>query len=149
MAFTTLAGTTMSFSAAVPATYTAAGYAALTWTAGACSVLSVPKLSRSFNAVEFAPICSTSSSQKKGRSKFDPVTFTLLSDWADAAQMILEAAEASLTAVISVKILFQDGKIAYFTAQVAKFDIASGGTGDDQNKRDVELWIQSQEITKV
>lgn len=149
MAFTTLAGTTMSFSAAVPATYDSAGYAALAWTAGTCSVLSVPKLSRSFNAVEFAPICSTSSSQKKGRSKFDPVTFPLLSDWEDAAQEILETAEASLTAVISVKILFQDGKIAYFTAQVAKFDVTTGGTGDDQNKREVEMWIQSSDITKV
>jgi hypothetical protein len=149
MSTETFAGSHLSFAAALPATYDDVGYEALTWTQDDCSSENIPSLSRAFNGVDVNTVCSLTTTTKKGKSKYDPVAFTMLSDWGNTAQALLETAEGSTSAVISVKIEFASGNVVYFTAQVAKFTLSDGGTGDDLNKRSVELWIQSDEIVKV
>lgn len=149
MSTNTFAGSHISLAAALPATYDQAGYEALTWTQDDCSSENIPMLNDTANTVDVNTVCSLRTKSVKGKSKYDPVSFTMLSDWDNAAQGILDTAKASTTAVISVKIEFATGDVVYFTAQVSKFSLTEGGTGDDLNKRAVELLVQSDEFTKV
>lgn len=149
MSTETFAGSHLSFAAALPATYDQAGYEAVSWTQDDCSSENIPMLNDTANGVDVNTVCSSRTKTIKGKSKYDPVAFTMLSDWGNTAQGILETAKASANAVISIRITFQSGNAVYFTAQVAKFSLTEGGTGDDLNKRAVELWVQSDEFTKV
>ena len=148
MSVDTFSGSHLSFAAAEPATFDQAGYEALTWTQDDCSSTNIPAISKTSNSVEVATVCNSQVKDIKGTYKFDALSFTMLSDWDNTAQIILESALDSQD-VISVRIEFATGDIAYFTVQVAMFSITDGGSGDDLNQRSVEMWIQSTAITKV
>ena len=151
----TLAGSHIALSAATPATYDAAGYAALSWTQDACSLVAVPDIGRTFAGVTRDVVCEKTSKTKKGKASHNPVSINMHSDWNNGVQTMLETAEASTTAVISVRIQFPlaDGgttpDTVYFTVQVAKFGTTSGGSGDTIDQRACEMWIQSDEVIKV
>ena len=149
-----LTGSHISVSAALPATYDAAGYGALTFTKDDCSLSAVPAISRSFSGVTVDTVCTANNVTKKGKATYDPVSFSMVSDPANTVQSMLSTAEASVTDVISVKIEFPLGsnttaETMYFTTQVAKFSETDGGSGDTIDMRSCEMWIQSQEIVRV
>lgn len=120
MAFETLAGTVLSVSTGVPATYDAAGYAALSWTAVGEITSIDGSLGRDYNIVDHSPIATSQVIQKKGGYKLGTMDFKVAWDQSDAGQDILRTAADAASSVLSVRIVKQGGDIRYFTAQVAK-----------------------------
>lgn len=103
MAVSTSAGTTLAISAAAPATYTAAGYAALTFTEiGEVSDLGdIP--SRVYEIVSWRNIASRGESKAKGGFGLGSQTITVGIDPDDAGQTLVDTATNS-DAVYSVEI---------------------------------------------
>ena len=64
----TFAGAKIAVSAVAPATFTAVGYAALTWTAEHC-IDAVPMISKKYNAVTKSTTCDTVEKDVKGGAK--------------------------------------------------------------------------------
>ena len=149
----TFAGAKIAVASAAPATFTAVGYAALTWTAEHC-IDAVPVISKKYNAVTKSTTCEGTEKDIKGSSKYDPVGYKFDPVDSRAAETIYQTAFDSLTAEISVRVSFakRAGEttpdILYFTAQVAAFAYSAGGTKDDIDMREVELWIQ-RDLTAV
>ncbi len=142
MSQATLDGTTLAVSAGIPATYVQADYAGLTWTDDSCSLTEVPALSRTWTAVTNNRICKTEQEDKKGSAKYDNVTFTLVKDDANPAQVILVAGEADKN-VYAFKLTFPEGEIAYFSGQVGKFAYTDGGGLDTMNTKACEIFISA------
>lgn len=149
----TFAGAKIAVSAAAPATYTAVGYAALTWTAEHC-IDAVPVITKKYNAVTKSTTCDTVEKDIKGSAKYDPVAYKFDPVDSRAAETIYQTAFDSQTAEISVRVSFakRAGEttpdILYFTAQVSAFAYSAGGAKDDIDMREVELWIQ-RDLTAV
>lgn len=149
----TFAGAKIAVSASAPATFTAIGYAALTWAAEHC-IDAVPMISKKFNAVTKSTTCEGTEKDIKGSSKYDPVGYKFDPVDSRAAEAIYQTAFDSQTAEISVRVSFakRAGEttpdILYFTAQVAAFAYSAGGSKDDIDMREVELWIQ-RDLTAV
>ncbi|MFM7009322.1 MAG: hypothetical protein ACKO0Z_08355 [Betaproteobacteria bacterium] len=122
------AGTCISFSATAPATQTAAGYAALTWTVNA-DVINYGDIGGSYNVVENTPICSGVKEKQLG--SFDPGTLDITASYdpSNAAHTILKAAFAGKTKV-SVKIVYATADIEYFQAFVTAMPKTVGGADD-------------------
>ena len=138
----TLSGSKIGLVADLPATYDAAGYAALTYDNGICAVKEMPTINRTWNPVEDKKLCERTSYDKKGTAKWDNMTYTLNIETGDSAQVTYRALEASDDAG-SFKFLFQNGDVAYLTAQVSQFSITDGGDGDTLNMGTVTLLPQS------
>ena len=149
----TFAGAKIAVSAVAPATFTAVGYAALTWTAEHC-IDAVPMISKKYNAVTKSTTCDTVEKDVKGGAKYDPVSYKFDPIDSRAAETIYQTAFDSQTAEISVRVSFakRAGEttpdILYFTAQVAAFAYSAGGAKNDIDYREVELWIQ-RDLTAV
>lgn len=103
MTVSTSAGTTLAISAAAPATYDAAGYAALTFTSiGEVSDLGdIP--SRVYDIVNWRNIANRGDSKSKGGYTLGSQTVTVGIDPADAGQTLVDTAILSDNAY-SVKI---------------------------------------------
>ena len=120
MTISTVASSTVSVSAALPATNDAAGFAALTWVpiGELTDIGSV--LGREYNTSTHSPIGSAQTVEKKASYKLGNADFTC--GWAetDAGQVLIATASES-NSIYAFKVVKQDGKIRYFTAQVMKF----------------------------
>lgn len=144
---TTYLGSSIEISNALPATNSQAGFEALTWEAGDCALDAMPAVSRAFNAVEEPLVCQSTTYSKKGMAKYDPVSYKLSDLKGDAAQAIYEALEADIAGGAgSFKLTYNGVKTVYITAQVAKFALSDGGSGDTIQTRAVELYIQSDPV---
>ena len=148
----TYAGTTLSiFGSGVddPTGQTEAEFIAHTWVPGTCALRAVPPIMRDWVKVTEDLVCAATNVDKKGSSKWAPMTFTmsnLIGD-ADAAQLIYQTAEASQTQVCSFKLTLPGtGGVIYWTAQVSKFSIMDGGSQDTIHTSSVELLIQTQPL---
>lgn len=152
MGTTTLAETKIAVSAAQPASGLVGAdgleYAALSWTQDDCTLQNSPALGRTPTAVTSDLVCKKTNTDTKGTSKWDSVTFVMESDWDNLVQQILETAEGTAD-IISVRITYPTGNIIYFQAQVAKFSLSDGGSGNEKDKRSAELWPQMDEMVKV
>ena len=148
----TFAGATISIATALPATYDATGYAALTWKEHC--VDAIPAINKAYNAVTKQTTCKAPGTDVKGSSKYDAVTYNF--DPADNvdAEPLYQAAFDSQTAVVAIRFKFalRAGETTpdtvYTTSQVAKFAVTNGGGKDDIDLKAVELWIQ-RELVKV
>lgn len=118
LAFTS-AGTTLSISAAAPATYNAAGFAALTWTEIG-EVSDLGEFGRTYNLVTFNTLGNRRTVKRKGSYNDGTIAAQMARTPSDAGQTILTAAVDS-DASYSVKIVLQDGTIFYTTAQVMSY----------------------------
>jgi hypothetical protein len=133
LTFETVAGSVLAVSTAAPATYDAAGYGALTYTAvGELTDLG-SGLGRQYNTVTHSPIASSQVIEKKASYKLGSIDMMCAWDMSDAGQDILRTAADSQTQILSIKITKQSGDIRYFTAQVAKF-VENFGTVDTVNQ---------------
>jgi hypothetical protein len=145
MSFHTVAETTLSISAAAPATFDAAGYGALTWTAiGELTDLGSVK-GRAYNTSTHAPVGSAQQTQKKGSYTLPNADFVCAWDEDDAGQILVEAGSKN-NAVYSFKAVKQDGSIRYFTAQVMSF-IENMGTVDNVVTGAFSLLRQTDSVT--
>lgn len=98
--------------AATPATFDAAGYAALTWVKVG-QVTDIPPYGPTRAVVTTTPLDSGDDEKYGGtrNNGSSSVTANYVSD--DAGQIILRSNVASPTAMLSFKVLFQDGSIDY------------------------------------
>jgi len=127
----TAAGTIFSVSAAVPATATAAAYAALTWTEVA-EVTSIGSRGKKFEVVTHKPLAYRGTYKRKGSFDNGQMAIGLAIAKADDGQDILNTALDSDDS-FSFKIQFPSGRIQYMPGQVSSF------TDDDIGSTDAIL----------
>ena len=125
-------GVTFSVSAAAPATYDIAGYAALTWTDQEnCAIVDAGTLADSWTEVSDNSMCTEGTGSRKGKRQFGSMNINLYYYKVDLVGLILQAAFDGPEDVISCKITLSNGDIRYFTAQVSQFDETLGSSGSD------------------
>lgn len=115
----TSAGTKISISAALPATYDATGFGALTWTEIG-EVSDLGEFGRQYNMVTFNPLGSRKTVKRKGSYNDGTITAQMARVPSDAGQTILTEALDSDNSY-SVKVVLQNGTTFYFTAQIASY----------------------------
>lgn len=120
----TSAGTTIGISAALPATYNQATFAALTYTEIG-EVSDLGEFGREYNVVKFNPLKDRRTVKRKGSFDDGTVQVQLAKAATDAGQILLKSAVNS-DASHSVKIVLQDGTTFYFTAQVSSSTVNVG-----------------------
>lgn len=121
----TLVETTISVSAALPATFDAAGYVALTFTAVG-QVTDWTPGGQVYNVVTSNPIAQRSTDKYKGTFNNGADSITINRDDDDAGQILVLAALAADTDY-SFEVTYRDGTIDYFTGKVVSFDTVAGG----------------------
>ena len=120
----TSAGTTIGISAALPATYVQAAFAALTYTEIG-EVSDLGEFGREYNIVKFNPLKDRRTVKRKGSFDDGTVQVQLAKAATDAGQILLKSAVNSDVSH-SVKIVLQDGTTFYFTAQVSSSTVNVG-----------------------
>lgn len=145
MSFQTVASTTVSISAALPASQTAAAFAVLGWTTVGELTDVGNVLGRTYNTATHAPVSSAQQTEKKASYKLGNADFTCGWDDADAGQIMLATA-ANSNAIYSFKVVKQSGAIRYFTAQVMSF-VENNGTVDNVVQGKFTLLRQTDSIT--
>src|SRR6476646_10131270 len=88
------AGTTLKISAATPATFDAAGYAALTFT-NVAEITDLGEFGREFALITHNPISSRGTVKKKGSFNEGTMALKLGLDTDDAGQILMKAAALS------------------------------------------------------
>lgn len=121
----TSAGTTISLSATLPATYDATAFAALTFTEIG-EVSDLGEFGREYNVVKFNPLKDRRTVKRKGSYDDGTVQVQLAKAVKDAGQIILNTALNSDNSH-AVKIVLQDGSIFYFSAQISSGTTNVGG----------------------
>jgi hypothetical protein len=122
------AGTTISLSAALPATYDATGFAALTFTALG-EVTNIGEFGKVYTLITHNPLATRKTEKLKGSYNNGSATLALAIDKDDAGQILANTAKDS-DAAHSVKVVYQDGSIDYFTALVMSFTTNIAGVDD-------------------
>ena len=120
----TSAGTTIEISAALPASYDKAAFAALNYTEIG-EVSDLGEFGREYNIVKFNPLKDRRTVKRKGSFDDGTVQVQLAKAAKDAGQILLKSAVNS-DASHSVKIVLQDGTTFYFTAQVSSSTVNVG-----------------------
>lgn len=115
----TSAGTTLSISAAAPATYTAVGFSALTWTEIG-EVSDLGEFGRQYNLVTFNTLGNRRTVKRKGSFNDGTIAAQMARVPGDAGQTILTTAVNSDLSY-SIKVVLQDGTIFYTTAQIMSY----------------------------
>lgn len=141
----TSAGSTLAISANPPATITATGYGALTYT-DIGEVTDGGSIGRTYNTVSYNPLATRGTVKLKG--SFDDGTMTLQLSYApgDPGQVLLETALDD-DDFYSFELTLQNGTIIYFQAQVNSAPV-NVGTTDTITGMTVSLGIKSGSIVK-
>ena len=121
----TTAGSTIKVSAGVPATFDAAGYAALTYTPVG-EVTNMGEFGRVYALVTHQPISSRGTQKKKGSYNEGTMALQMGLDTDDAGQILMKAARNS-DAAYAFKITDQKGDVYYFQGLVMDFKVGLGG----------------------
>lgn len=117
MTSSTSAGTTIALSAAAPATFDAAGYAALTFTTVG-GVESLPAFGATTTVNSFQPL-NGPQEKHKGPTNYGSLQVPMALDKADAGQTLLRTAAApNNNALYSFKVSFPNGDARYFQGRV-------------------------------
>lgn len=119
MAVQTVAGTHIRISAGQPATFNAAGYAAMTFT-NIGEITDGGEHGREYAEVTHNPIDTRGTQKFKGSFNEGTKTLQLADDIEDAGQLLLKAALLS-DSDYSFEVEYQDGSIDYFQAKVMSF----------------------------
>lgn len=120
----TVAGTTIGISAGPPATFTEAGYAALTF-AKIGEITDGGEHGKTYAEVTHNPIDTRGTQKFKGSFNLGNKTMQVAVDRDDPGQIIAKAALES-DADYSFEVEYQDGSIDYFQAKVMAFTTAAG-----------------------
>ena len=120
----TSAGSKLSISAAAPATYNAAGYAALIFTEiGEISDLG--EFGRQYNLVTYNVLSQRRTIKRKGSYNDGTISAQMARVPSDAGQAILVTAVNSDDSH-SLKVVLQDGTVFYTTAQIMSYTTSIG-----------------------
>lgn len=118
-------GTIVSVDDTAPATYDAAGFAALTW--ASCGELSdLPSFGSESALATHTPLATGIVAKRRGSINYGSVTLTMAVSVSDTGQAILETkadSAAGSDALVSVKVELVNGAIQYFTAQVMSYRV--------------------------
>ena len=140
MAVESIAGTTIGISVGPPATFTAAGYLALTYsTIG--EITDPGEHGRQYALITHMPIAARNTQKFKGSFNEGQKTLALAFDKADAGQVLLQTASQS-DATYYFKVTYQGGDIDYFPAKVMSF-VKNGGNVDTLRAGTVQLELTS------
>lgn len=120
----TVAGTTISVSATKPATFNAAGYAAISDWAIVGEITDGGSHGRTYAEVTHKPINTRGTQKFKGSFDEGTKSLQLGLDRADAGQAVLDVALKS-DADYSFKVVYQGGDVDYFQAKVLSFQKAA------------------------
>lgn len=115
----TSAGTTLSISAAAPATYDSIGFSALTWTEIG-EVSDMGEFGRQYNLVTFNTLGDRRTVKRKGSYNDGTIACQMARVPTDAGQAILVTAVDSDSSY-SIKVVLQNGTIFYTTAQIMSY----------------------------
>lgn len=118
----------VSTTATDPATYDAAGYAALTY-AEVGEITDLGTLASEYAITEHNPIGDRNLQKLKGTRDNGSQDLTLGFDHGDVGQFIMQAALLS-DSNYHFKILLKSGDIIYYSGLVTKFDIVFGAADD-------------------
>lgn len=121
MAVRTTAGSTFKVSATAPATYDAAGYAALTWTAVG-EITDLGEFGREYALVTHNPINTRITQKFKGSYNEGKMSLKLGLDTDDAGQVIMKAGSTS-DAARFFEVTDQKGDKYYFPAMVMTWKV--------------------------
>ena len=124
----TTAGSTLAISADAPATFDAAGYAAVSYTTIG-EITDLGELGREYNLVTHNPVGTRSTRKYKGSFNEGSMQVSLALDDDDGGQTIARAASTSDSAY-SFELTYQDGTKRYFQALVMDFKEGAGGVDD-------------------
>lgn len=124
MAINTSAGSTLSISAAAPATYTQAGFTALTFTEVG-ELTNLGEFGREYALVTHNPVGDRRTIKRKGSFNEGSITLEMALDNDDAGQVLLKAAADSDTSY-SFKVRTQNGDVYFFSAQTMSFRVSVG-----------------------
>lgn len=137
-------GTVVSVSNSSPATYNAAGFAALVWSA--CGELAeLPAFGAEAALATHTPLRTGIVAKRRGSLNYGSVTLTMALSDDDAGQTVLQAAAeaaAGEDAQVAVKVALVNGEIQYFTAQVMSYK-TNVGNADAITMAEVTLEIDN------
>lgn len=136
----TSAGTTVAVSAAAPATFNVAGFAALTFT-DIGEVVDGGELGRVYEVVKHNPLATRETIKRKGSYDSGTIALQMARVPSDAGQTILVAAVDS-DASHSFEVTLQDGTILYFTGQITSY-LTKIGTTNQITAAQVNVEIDS------
>lgn len=124
MTVRTSAGSTLQITASAPATFNAAGYAALVFSAIG-EITDFGEFGREYNLVTHNPVGSRGTVKLKGSFNEGQMNLQLGLDNDDAGQILAQTAVDD-DANYSFKLTLQNGDIYYFQAQVMSFKVVVG-----------------------
>lgn len=119
MALTEGIGAELAASAALPATFTVTGYAALTWTEVG-EVGEIPEYGPEHSTVTFTRLKDGIVNKFHGELNYGSLSVPMALDRTDAGQIILSTARQSKDE-ISFRITFSDGSVEYTSGKVLSF----------------------------
>jgi hypothetical protein len=120
MGSTTAAGSSLAITSAGPATYDAAGYAALTYTEIG-QIDKIGTIGATFNKVEFQPLKGPKQ-KHKGSPDYGSLQPSMAYDEADAGQVLLRTAAGTVgSGQYSFRVTYPDGAKRYFLGRVFGF----------------------------
>jgi hypothetical protein len=124
MASRTSAGSTFKVTATAPATYNAAGYAALTYTTVG-EVTDFGEFGREYNLVTHNPVASRATVKKKGSFNEGQISLQMALDTDDAGQILMKTASASDNDYY-FELTTQNGDKYYYPGQVMSWKVSVG-----------------------
>ena len=142
----TLAGTIVSISAGVPATYTSAGFAALTYTVVG-EVSNLGDTGRTYEDVSYNTLGERGTVHLKGTYDEPETTFEMIADRADAGQILVKAASES-DDDYAFKVAYQNGDVDYFQGKVFSF-VTVGGEANTVRTVSANIRIDRQGVVEV
>jgi hypothetical protein len=142
-------GTTVSVAIADPATYDAAGFAALSW--AVCGQLTeLPSFGHEAALATHTPLATGIVNKRRGSVNYGSIALNMAVSALDSGQAILKTAGEANPGVdssVSVRVALINGQVQYFTAQVMSFKTNVGGA-DAITMAEVQLEIENK-IIKV
>ncbi|MGL4517066.1 MAG: hypothetical protein ACRCUH_10305 [Shewanella sp.] len=143
----TFAGTTVSISAGVPATYNEAGFAALTY-AEIGEIVTVPGTGgTTYEDVAVKVVGRRATLHFKGSSDQEEESMEILVDRTDAGQNLALAARDSDNQY-AFKVVYSNGEIDYYQALVYSF-VGAGGGSDDMRQATISFRRDSRDVVSV
>lgn len=126
MAIQTSAGTTFAASAALPATYDAAGFAALSWTVVG-EITDIGEFGKEFNLVTHNPVGGRQVKKLKGSYNNGSIQLQMARDTAAGSNQTILRTALGVDASYSFRVTLQDNAKLYFTGKTMSYKTQVGG----------------------
>ena len=125
MAIQTSAGSTFAIATALPATYDASGYNALTWSLIG-EVTDIGEFGKEFNLVTHTPVAGRQVQKLKGSYNNGAITLQMARDQAAGSNQDKLKTGLASDASYAFKVTLQDGTKMYFTGKIMSYKTQVG-----------------------